>query len=72
MKCIMVSGCLLGLLLMSGCTPVAPYEKERLAAPGMQADGGNSEKVKLREHIFYSKEASKGGGMISAGGCGCN
>jgi len=71
--CVMKTVLVLALsLFLAGCTTVAPFEKEQLAQPAMQRDANNPRKVELREHIFYSKEASKGGAMITSGGCGCN
>ncbi len=62
------------LLFFSGCTPkeVKPWEKERLSEEAMQRDGGNKLQRQFKEHIYYSKEGTKGGTGVSGGGCGCN
>jgi hypothetical protein len=57
-----------------GCSvkEVQPWEKETLAKDTMQEGGGNSLFKKFTSHIYFSKEASKGGGGVAGGGCGCN
>ena len=62
------------MLLMSGCATkdVQPWEKERLAKKTMKANGGNTLLGKYEQHIYFSKEASKGGSGVAGGGCGCN
>lgn len=67
----------LGLLviLLQGCSiiqDVKPWEKGILAKESMQEGGGNSLLRKFENHIYFSKEASKGGGGVAGGGCGCN
>ncbi|MGD9718752.1 MAG: DUF4266 domain-containing protein [Sulfurimonadaceae bacterium] len=60
-------------LLFSGCvSEVQPWEKATLAKESMKEGGANNLVKKYEEHIYYSKEATKGGGSIGAGGCGCN
>ena len=60
-------------LLLSGCATsnVKPWQKGTLAMPVMSPQGDAS-LVALNEHVFTSKEASKGGGGVAGGGCGCN
>lgn len=61
------------MMMMSGCVkPVKPWEKERLADPAMQANGGNVLKMRFHHHVHFSKEGSKGGTGVAGGGCGCN
>lgn len=61
------------LLFLSGCIKeVQPWEKASLAKDAMQEGGSNKLVTKFHEHIYYSKEATKGGGTIGGGGCGCN
>ncbi len=61
------------LILMSGCAKeIKPWEKEALAKKTMKESGPTPLLKKYEEHIYYSKEASKGGAGISGGGCGCN
>lgn len=59
------------ILLFSGCTQVMPWEKDILAKETMAIDGYDSQVSKIAEHIYYSKEGTKGGGA-GGGGCGCN
>jgi len=61
-------------MVLSGCAikPVKPWEKETLAKESMQPNGGNALVSKFVNHIYFSKEASKGGGGVAGGGCGCN
>lgn len=64
---------ILALLLFSGCTAtVKPWEKEQLASESMQPDGGNKLQKQSQEHVYFSKEGTKGGSGVSGGGCGCN
>jgi hypothetical protein len=59
--------------LFSGCMKdVKPWEKETLAKKTMKESGTNPIKKQYEEHIYFSKEASKGGSGVSGGGCGCN
>ncbi len=62
------------LLFLSGCTikDVKPWEKGVLAKETMKEGGGNTLFKKLTAHVYFSKEASKGGGGVAGGGCGCN
>ena len=62
------------LLLASGCTHVAPYEREDLARPGM--DNGERE-APYHSFVAHIIEAREGAGAVglaesSGGGCGCN
>ena len=71
----------LGLILITalflagaaGCANlgVKPWERDLLAAPGMQIDP-DVVVTALDEHIYFSKEASTGGLGTAGGGCGCN
>lgn len=61
------------LMFFSGCVQeVKPWEKETLAKETMESSGGNALSRQFEEHIYFSKEASKGGGGVAGGGCGCN
>ena len=62
------------LLLLSGCSvkDVQPWEKETLAKQTMTTNAGNTLITKFENHIYFSKEGSKGGGGVAGGGCGCN
>ncbi len=65
---------LLPVLVLGGCSvkDVKPWEKEDLASPRMQRDGGNKLMRQYQEHIYFSKEGTKGGIGVAGGGCGCN
>lgn len=65
---------LLTYAICSGCsiTKVQPWEKGRLADEDMRFGGPNPMIKKFDEHIFTSKETTKGGSGVSGGGCGCN
>jgi len=61
------------LFFFTGCIKdVKPWEKETLAKPTMSESGTNSLSKKYEEHIYFSKEASRGGSGVAGGGCGCN
>ncbi len=61
------------LISMGGCVQdLQPWEKGMLAKETMKEGGINSLLKKYDDHIYYSKEATKGGGNIGGGGCGCN
>ncbi len=47
-------------------------KKAHLLKETMKDGGTNKLLNKFEEHIYYSKEASKGGNGIAGGGCGCN
>ncbi|MCP4326448.1 MAG: DUF4266 domain-containing protein [Alteromonadales bacterium] len=58
----------------SACSivPVKPWKKGTLASETMRFGGPNPMIKKFDEHIYTSKEGSKGGNGVSGGGCGCN
>lgn len=60
-----------GLLLLSGCTTVQPWERGYLADYTMRADRDVLH-IGMNEHIYFSREASSGGRGVGGGGCGCN
>lgn len=64
---------LVALSTLAGCASwgVEPWERDLLAAPGMEIDPDPIETA-LNEHIYFSKEASTGGLGTAGGGCGCN
>lgn len=65
---------LVSLSALAGCAMqlgVQPWERDLLAAPGMEIDADPIETA-LNEHIYFSKEASTGGLGTAGGGCGCN
>lgn len=57
--------------LLTACTPVAAWERGTLAKPEM-ALTPDSLDAALKDHVYFSKEASSGGNSASGGGCGCN
>jgi hypothetical protein len=57
------------VLLCAGCTPVAAYDRERLAHPSMTT----SDLAQPSEsHVRAVQEGAMGGGFAPGGGCGCN
>lgn len=71
-KPVVVLCCLfLSLLSIASCTTVEPWERGRLAKQEM---GWQQDPLiaSLKEQIYFSKEASSGGGKSAGGGCGCN
>jgi hypothetical protein len=58
---------------LSACTlePVQPWDRDILAQKKMQLNPSPLESY-LDEHIYYSKESSRGGTGVGGGGCGCN
>ena len=59
------------IVLWSGCATVAPYEREHLASPAMDAELEASE-AGFRSHVHDAREGSTGGHGSTGGGCGCN
>jgi hypothetical protein len=51
---------------------VKPWEKENHARAIMSNAGLHPEVGKFEGHIYFSKEASRGGSGVAGGGCGCN
>jgi len=68
---LIISICILAVF--SGCVKdVKPWEKETLAKAAMKESGTNPLAKKYHEHIYFSKEATRGGNGVAGGGCGCN
>jgi uncharacterized protein DUF4266 len=62
--------------ILSGCAglkpaAVKPWERDILARPAMQVDPEPMISG-CDDHIYFSREASKGGNGFGGGGCGCN
>jgi hypothetical protein len=56
-------------LVLSACTHVAPYQRERLAHPTMTT----ADLVRpSEEHVRAVQEGAIGGDTSAGGGCGCN
>ena len=51
---------------------VKPWEKDQLAKETLTPAGSDTNLFAFRKHLYFSKEASKGGGGVAGGGCGCN
>ena len=66
---------LLGIAALSGCGQiqpwVKPYEREHLADPIMSFDRNPISSGYL-DHVFESREGSRGATGSVGGGCGCN
>ena len=61
------------MLVFAACsTDVKPWEKETLGKETMSEGGTNLLLKQYEEHIYFSKESTKGGGGVAGGGCGCN
>ena len=59
------------VLLASGCANVKPWDRDALANYTMRPERDPVTGA-LREHMWFSREASNGGRSIGGGGCGCN
>lgn len=78
-----ISKIILGLIMLiitSACSSfsipdiepwVAPYEREYLADPIMSFNKDPLSN-KYRQHVFNTREGSRGAGYAHGGGCGCN
>ena len=55
----------------SGCTHVAPWERNLLARPDMAWEVDDLAATQ-ENHTYFSKEAAMPGGGAGGGGCGCN
>jgi len=65
--------CVLGLVLVAlgACASVEPWQKGKLAQPGMALDF-EPLRTRLDQQVYQSKEAARGGDAAGGGGCGCN
>lgn len=61
----------LSSLCMGGCATVRPWERERLAARGMQLDA-DPLGDEMDDHVYEVREGANGGASAGGGGCGCN
>jgi PBP1b-binding outer membrane lipoprotein LpoB len=65
----------LSISCLGGCAQMAtvePWEKSTLARETMKPTGTVPARGKIDGHVYYSKEAVRGGTGIGGGGCGCN
>ena len=60
----------LASLLLSGCTTVQPWERERLSDPNMMFDENPLDKG-AQLHFLFIREGTEGGDGSQSGGCGC-
>jgi hypothetical protein len=63
------------LLALGGCSVIAevqPWEKSTLGSDTMKPAGPVPALAKIDGHVYYSKEAVRGGTGVGGGGCGCN
>jgi hypothetical protein len=58
--------------MLSSCANVAPWEKNTLALETMQSEGPLPGLARTDGHVYFSKEAARGGTGVGGGGCGCN
>jgi hypothetical protein len=63
----------ISVINLTACSlePVKPWERDMLAQKKMQLEPYPNDAF-LDEHIYFSKEASRGGAGVGGGGCGCN
>jgi hypothetical protein len=59
------------VLATTGCAAVKPWEREILARGDMAWDP-DPHQAAIRNHVYFSKEATLTGGGSGGGGCGCN
>ena len=73
MKLLIAAFVLLASINQVACSmqPVQPWERDSLAQRKMQLVPYPNDAF-LDEHIYFSKEASRGGAGVGGGGCGCN
>ncbi len=62
----------LAALSLGACTTVQPWEKGTLAEETMKPGGPVPLLSRIDGHVYYSKEAVRGGTGVGGGGCGCN
>lgn len=75
-RALMVPASLGVFALLQGCSGgiqpwVKPYERDRLADPIMLWDRDATSSAFL-DHVYESREGSRGGTGAAGGGCGCN
>jgi hypothetical protein len=51
---------------------VRPWQKATLAKDYFNQGACSKSYNKFQNHVYFSKEGSKGGGGVAGGGCGCN
>lgn len=58
-------------LFVAGCENVQPWQRGTLADYTMRPDRDPLRNAQA-DHVWFSREATHGGGSIGGGGCGCN
>lgn len=72
MNALFVLSAIIVTSLLSGCgARVEPWQREDLSRREMQIPARPVDAF-LDDHIYFSKEASRGGSGGGGGGCGCN
>ena len=60
------------LVVVAGCKHVAPYEREKLARPGIDTAEREAMRLRFYAHLYDAREGATGSGDSPGGGCGCN
>ena len=60
-----------GVIFLSSCASVKPYQRENLADPIMRFDA-NAHESSMELHFLLTREGSFGGYGGAGGGCACN
>jgi hypothetical protein len=71
MRLVTTAALLTFVLAATACSTVKPWERETLGRSDMAWDPDPQE-TQIRNHVYFSKEASLAGGDAAGGGCGCN
>ncbi|MGZ4954204.1 MAG: DUF4266 domain-containing protein [Methylobacter sp.] len=58
------------VVCVSGCTPVAPWQRGKLAKSQMALDPYPIQST-FHAHVYNSREAAAGSSSAGGGGCGC-
>ena len=70
-KWLLLTLVLAGMLMSSSCSTVEPWQRAHLADYTMRPDRDPLTDM-LRDHVYFTREASAGGRGVGGGGCGCN
>jgi hypothetical protein len=60
-----------GLLAVTGCANVKPWQRGTLSDYTMRSDRDPIGQAQ-DDHVFFSREMASGGRGVGGGGCGCN
>jgi len=60
------------VLVLGGCSHVAPYEREHLAKPVMDTGAREQLRSRFYAHVYDAREGAMGATDTAGGGCGCN